>query len=221
MATVVAQPDRPVPADQLSRETYAIGSARDSPRIVPNAAELRSRRWPWSWPRRATSIGLRRSVRRGAPRRARPPAAPRPLPAPPVPVRWVTVDGDSSRLGFLTRSKLLFEDFFGRSPFAFRSPVWCPLGPPALDELERLGYRADCSSTPPTPLLRDTNTVRIAATTHELIRLTETCHRLTMTEAALWASTRESQTRLEERFRTSAGSRSRLPSPANVSGALP
>jgi len=58
------------------------------------------------------------------------------------------IAGGRSRLGFLEESKKIFEDFYGRAPCSFRSPAWCMLGPPALDELERLGYAVDSSATP-------------------------------------------------------------------------
>lgn len=58
------------------------------------------------------------------------------------------IEGGPSRLGFMELSKRLFEDHLGRSPLAFRSAAWCPLGPAALDELQRLGYRVDSSATP-------------------------------------------------------------------------
>ena len=58
------------------------------------------------------------------------------------------MEGGPSRLGFMETSKRLFEDLFGRPPLSFRSAAWCPLGPGALDELQRLGYRVDSSTTP-------------------------------------------------------------------------
>ena len=58
------------------------------------------------------------------------------------------VRGDLLRLAFLEKSKRFFEDFYGREPRAFRSPLWCALSPVALSELERLGYTVDSSVTP-------------------------------------------------------------------------
>ena len=58
------------------------------------------------------------------------------------------VRGKKSHLGFLEDSKKIYEDFYGRSPHAFRSPCWCRLGSDALDELQRLGYTVDSSVTP-------------------------------------------------------------------------
>jgi hypothetical protein len=57
----------------------------------------------------------------------------------------------SGSLKFLERSKHCFEDFYGFSPASFRSPTWCGLGQPALQELVRLGYKVDCSATPQRP----------------------------------------------------------------------
>jgi len=57
-------------------------------------------------------------------------------------------DGSERALEFLGRSKRAFEDFYGMSPTCFRSPCWCVLGAPALDELQALGYQVDSSSTP-------------------------------------------------------------------------
>jgi hypothetical protein len=54
-------------------------------------------------------------------------------------------------LGFLERSSKTFADFFGRPPRTFRSPCWAWLCPEALDELARLGYHVDSSSTPQRP----------------------------------------------------------------------
>ena len=56
--------------------------------------------------------------------------------------------GDRSGLGFLHDSKKMYEDFFGASPDAFRSPCWCKLGRGALETLQDLGYRIDSSVTP-------------------------------------------------------------------------
>jgi hypothetical protein len=61
------------------------------------------------------------------------------------------MSGEKGQLAFLRHSKSCFEDFFGESPASFRSPVWCGIGKAALDELERLGYKVDCSSTPQRP----------------------------------------------------------------------
>jgi hypothetical protein len=61
------------------------------------------------------------------------------------------VSGENSQLEFLRVSKEAFEDFLGYSPFSFRSPTWCGIGPAAIDELMKLGYRVDCSSTPQRP----------------------------------------------------------------------
>ena len=58
------------------------------------------------------------------------------------------VRGKKSHLGFLEDSKKIYEDFYGRSPRAFRSPCWCRLGSDSLDELQRLGYTVDSSVTP-------------------------------------------------------------------------
>jgi hypothetical protein len=58
------------------------------------------------------------------------------------------VRGKGSQLRFLEHSKNIYEDFYGISPRSFRSPCWCRLGPDALDELQRLGYTVDSSSTP-------------------------------------------------------------------------
>ena len=61
------------------------------------------------------------------------------------------ISGPKNQLGFLHYSKSLFEDFFGERPVSFRSPTWCGIGQSALDELVRLGYEVDCSSTPQRP----------------------------------------------------------------------
>src|SRR5271165_2761997 len=61
------------------------------------------------------------------------------------------VSGRNGQLDFLRVSKQSFEDFFGYSPSSFRSPTWCGLCPAAIDELVRLGYTVDCSSTPQRP----------------------------------------------------------------------
>jgi len=59
-------------------------------------------------------------------------------------------DGDAG-LGFLARSADAFAQFFGRAPRVFRAPCWAYLCEPAVDELERLGYRVDSSRTPQRP----------------------------------------------------------------------
>ncbi len=56
--------------------------------------------------------------------------------------------GAARDLRFLQRSRDLYEDVFARSPVAFRSPAWCPLGPIAIRTLVSLGYRIDSSATP-------------------------------------------------------------------------
>jgi len=56
--------------------------------------------------------------------------------------------GSQADLRFLRRSMLTFENFFGVPARNFRSPCWCPLGQPALDELCMLGYHVDSSSNP-------------------------------------------------------------------------
>jgi peptidoglycan/xylan/chitin deacetylase (PgdA/CDA1 family) len=61
------------------------------------------------------------------------------------------VSGRNGQLNFLRASKESFEDSFGYSPRSFRSPTWCGLGSAAIDELVRLGYMVDCSSTPQRP----------------------------------------------------------------------
>jgi hypothetical protein len=65
---------------------------------------------------------------------------------------WREVDalmrGVRSDLTFLTAAHSEFADFYGVSPKAFRSPVWCRLSDIALDELIRLGYQVDSSATP-------------------------------------------------------------------------
>jgi peptidoglycan/xylan/chitin deacetylase (PgdA/CDA1 family) len=61
------------------------------------------------------------------------------------------ISGNNGQLEFLQSSKGIFEDFLGYSPFSFRSPAWCGLGPAAIEELARLGYRVDCSATPQRP----------------------------------------------------------------------
>jgi hypothetical protein len=52
------------------------------------------------------------------------------------------------QLRFLEDARSAAADFYGFAPTTFRSPVWCPLGAPALDELVRLGYTVDSSATP-------------------------------------------------------------------------
>jgi hypothetical protein len=59
--------------------------------------------------------------------------------------------GTDGKLGFLGTSKSWFENAFGHSPTSFRSPCWCGLGIPAINELARLGYRVDSSATPQRP----------------------------------------------------------------------
>jgi Polysaccharide deacetylase len=61
------------------------------------------------------------------------------------------VSGENGQLEFLRISKECFEDCLGFSPVSFRSPTWCGIGPAAIDELVRLGYKIDCSSTPQRP----------------------------------------------------------------------
>jgi len=61
------------------------------------------------------------------------------------------MSGDDDQLGFLRISKELFQEVLGNTPLSFRSPSWCGLGHAALNELVRLGYRVDCSSTPQRP----------------------------------------------------------------------
>lgn len=56
--------------------------------------------------------------------------------------------GKAADLGFLRRSRGLYEEIFGCAPIAFRSPAWCPLGPAAIHTLVSLGYRVDSSATP-------------------------------------------------------------------------
>jgi hypothetical protein len=59
--------------------------------------------------------------------------------------------GINDQLNFLEDSKSCFEDSLGYSPRYFRSPTWCGLGFPAVEELVRLGYQVDCSATPQRP----------------------------------------------------------------------
>jgi peptidoglycan/xylan/chitin deacetylase (PgdA/CDA1 family) len=59
--------------------------------------------------------------------------------------------GINDQLNFLEDSKSCFEDSLGYSPRYFRSPTWCGLGAPAVEELVRLGYQVDCSATPQRP----------------------------------------------------------------------
>ena len=66
---------------------------------------------------------------------------------------WIEIEAlthasDRHRLAFLQSAHAIAADFYGTAPTTFRSPVWCHLGPAALDELERLGYTADSSATP-------------------------------------------------------------------------
>lgn len=51
-------------------------------------------------------------------------------------------------VAFLADAHACFKDFYGAPTTLFRSPVWCQLGEPALDELLRLGYEIDSSATP-------------------------------------------------------------------------
>jgi hypothetical protein len=59
--------------------------------------------------------------------------------------------GDMPGLAFLSESAEAFADFFGFRPRIFRSPCWCYLSIAAREELARLGYHVDSSSTPQRP----------------------------------------------------------------------
>ena len=59
--------------------------------------------------------------------------------------------GGRSDLAFLETSARTFADFFGEQPRTFRAPCWAYMGAAALDELARLGYQVDSSSTPQRP----------------------------------------------------------------------
>jgi len=59
--------------------------------------------------------------------------------------------GGRRDLAFLERSARAFADFFGERPRTFRAPCWAYMSAPALDELARLGYGVDSSSTPQRP----------------------------------------------------------------------
>jgi hypothetical protein len=58
------------------------------------------------------------------------------------------ISGTATELRFLAVLHARFEDFYLKSPRAFRSPYWCYVGPTARRELARLGYLVDSSSTP-------------------------------------------------------------------------
>ncbi len=66
---------------------------------------------------------------------------------------WREIDALTRRkvltdLSFLQTARSEFEDFYGTSPRAFRSPIWCRLKDAALDELIRLGSDVDSSAAP-------------------------------------------------------------------------
>ena len=58
------------------------------------------------------------------------------------------ISGDVDDLGFLSVSHDVYSRFYGTAPRAFRCPLWCYVGQPARQELARLGYQVDSSSTP-------------------------------------------------------------------------
>ena len=58
------------------------------------------------------------------------------------------ISGRIDELGFLSVSRDLFSSFYGTTPRAFRSPLWCYVGHSARRELVRLGYQIDSSATP-------------------------------------------------------------------------
>ncbi|MGH8262703.1 MAG: polysaccharide deacetylase family protein, partial [Steroidobacteraceae bacterium] len=63
------------------------------------------------------------------------------------------IDGGERDLRFIRESKSRFEDCFGTSPVAFRSPRWCVVGRAAQDALVNCGYRVDSSATPQRPAI--------------------------------------------------------------------